>query len=215
MISAGPESREEIPENELNYAKVARGSRRGFAGGKKASWCSPAFAEGRSSHNSTCRTSGCGCHMLESEIEQVNAVNDVPGNCPFEVVLDSGAAEHVADNVDAPGYAVEPSPGSRAGAGFIAANGEKIPNRGQMCLKLSSGKGVQLSSTFQVCRTTRPLWSVGRICDSGCSVTFDSKGAAVKHLKSGRELCSFQRTQGLYVGTLQLGTPEGVFSRQG
>ena len=33
---------------------------------------------------------------------------------PFEVVLDSGAGYHVADDTDAPGYAVTESNGSRA-----------------------------------------------------------------------------------------------------
>ena len=77
-----------------------------------------------------------------------------------------------ADNVDAPGYAVEPSAGSKAGAAFIAANGARIPNRGQMTLSLKSDGGQPIHSTFQVCQTNRPLWSVGKICDAGCKVIF-------------------------------------------
>ena len=50
--------------------------------------------------------------ILESEEQQLNTIQ---GDLPFEVVLDSGAADHVADNVDAPGYSVEPSAGSKAG----------------------------------------------------------------------------------------------------
>ena len=92
--------------------------------------------------------------LLESEEGQLNAVQ---GDLPFEVVLFSGAADHVADNVDAPGYAVEPSTGSKAGAAFIAANGARIPNRGQMTLALKSEGGQPITSTFQVCQTNRPL----------------------------------------------------------
>ena len=121
----------------------------------------------------------------------------------------------MADNVDAPGYQVNPSKGSKAGAAFIAANGEKMANRGEMRLKLESDKGVSLGSVFQVCTTSRPLWSVGRICDNGNTVTFDAKGASVKHAASGKELCYFHRRNGLYVSTLDLVKPEGGFIRQG
>ena len=51
---------------------------------------------------------------------------------PFEDVLDPGAANLVADDADTPGSAVEPSSGSRAGIGFIAANGARMQNIGQM-----------------------------------------------------------------------------------
>ena len=59
---------------------------------------------------------------------------------PFEIVLDSGAADHVADPEDAPGQKVVPSPGSRKGAGFVAADGERIENQGQMELHLLTEK---------------------------------------------------------------------------
>ena len=153
-----------------------------------------------------------GIGLLQSEMEEVNAMTGPPV-FPFEVVLDSGAAEHAVDAVDAPGYEIQDSPGSKAGACFIAANGEKISNQGQVNLKLKSDEGAGLQSTFQVCKTHRPLWSVGRICDSGCTVTFDSTGARITHKSSGKQLCSFQRSQGLYVSTLQLANP--TFTRPG
>ena len=90
--------------------------------------------------------------FLESEEQQLNAIQ---GDLPFEVVFDSGAADHEIDNVDAPGYGVEPSAGSKAGAAFIAANG--VPNRGQMTLALESQGGQPINSTFQVCKTNRRL----------------------------------------------------------
>ena len=42
------------------------------------------------------------CGLLESEMEEVNALAE-NATIPFEVVLDSGAAEHVSDSVDVPG----------------------------------------------------------------------------------------------------------------
>ena len=56
------------------------------------------------------------------------------------------------------------------------------------------------------------MWSVGKICDNGCSVTFDAKGATVKS-KEGKDVCTFERRNGLYVATLGLQRPD--FARQG
>ena len=51
------------------------------------------------------------------------------------MALDSGAADHVVNSSETPGYQVSDSPGSKAGACFAAANGGRIPNRGQVELK--------------------------------------------------------------------------------
>ena len=100
---------------------------------------------------------------------------------------------------------------------FIAANGARIPNRGQMTFALRAEGGPPINSTFQVCKTNRPLWSVGKICDSGCKVIFTSKGAEVIHEANKKAVCSFQRQGGLYVGTLRLGNPNRAssFTRPG
>ena len=50
-------------------------------------------------------------YLLESSAEGINAVSD-HAVLPFEIVLDSGAAEHVLDQSDAPGYILEASAGS-------------------------------------------------------------------------------------------------------
>ena len=149
--------------------------------------------------------------FLESSEECLNAVSG-PETVPFEVVLDSGAAEHVMDGEEAPGYRLEPSEGSKRGVTFKAANGQVIANQGQMVLNLATSVGAPLQSTFQVCSVHRPLWSVGKICDNGCSVTFDAKGATVKS-KEGKSVCTFERRNGLYVTTLNLQRPD--FARQG
>ena len=152
--------------------------------------------------------------LLDAEGDELHNVQE---EIPFPVVLDSGAADHVSDNVDAPGYVVEPSPGSRAGRGFIAANGAKIPNRGQMKLALKTEDGKPIESVFQVCETSRPLWSVGKICDNGCTVVFDAAKAEVIRKSDGRSLCTFQRSGGLYVANLNLTNPKrpSSFTRQG
>ena len=101
------------------------------------------------------------------------------------------------------------------GSCFVAANGERIPNRGEVSLDMKSGS-IPIKSTFQVSRISRPLWSVGKICDSGCTVTFDAKGASIRHTAGNKELGYFHRSAGgLYEGELDLMKPEGGFIRQG
>ena len=89
-------------------------------------------------------------------------------------------------------------------------DGGTIPNLGQSQLNLtdeSIGKDIQ--SIFQVAAVTRPLMSVGKICDEGHSVTFNSIMAVV-HGADGAELCRFVRnSSGLYVARLKLRSPAG------
>ena len=66
-----------------------------------------------------------------------------------------------------------------------------------------------LQSVFQIAAVTRPLMSVGRICDQGHSITFNALMAVV-HASDGTELCKFERQNGrLYVAKLKLGNPAG------
>ncbi len=55
---------------------------------------------------------------------------------------------------------------------------------------------------FQIADVTRPLYSVGRICDAGCSVTFDKTKAVV--VKDGQTIATFDRQGGLYLADLEL-----------
>ena len=67
--------------------------------------------------------------MLECEENGLNtAVQEE--YMQIEIALDSGAGDHVVDDLDAPGYAIEESRGSRNGSHFIGAGGEKIENKG-------------------------------------------------------------------------------------
>ena len=137
-----------------------------------------------------------------SESPEVH-VMDNPEYVDFHLVLDSGAAEHVVDNVDTPGYEIQESPGSKAGSCFVAANGERIPNRGEVKLDMKAGN-VPICSTFQVSKISKPLWSVGKLCDAGYRVEFQKGLATVTHESTGKVVSTFPRQQGLYVGKLQL-----------
>ena len=91
-------------------------------------------------------------------------------------------------------------------------DGGTIPNMGESQLNLSD-QNRDLTSVFQIASVTRPLMSVGRICDQGHSITFDAVMAVV-HAADGTELCKFERQNGgLYVAKLKLRNPAG-FGRQ-
>ena len=131
----------------------------------------------------------------------------------FEVALDSGSVVHVCAPEDCPGYRCEHLPGSRRGQEFLVGDGGTIPNLGQSRLNLSDdGKDIQ--SVFQIAAVTRPLMSVGRVCDEGHSITFNNVMAIV-HSKEGEELCRFHRADGgLYVAKMKLRSPASPFGRQ-
>ena len=124
----------------------------------------------------------------------------------FEVALDSGAVVHVCSDLDTPGYVLEASPGSRVGQNFVMGDGGKTPNLGQKQLNLQDGDG-NFKSTFQIAAVTRPLMSVGRICDNDNEVTFTKTQAVVRD-SQGHDVCTFQRQpSGLYTAKLRLKAP--------
>ena len=146
----------------------------------------------------------------------VNVAEDEPEPEYFdlELALDSGAADHVADRVDVPNHEVVESEGSRSGQNFVAANGKKMPNEGKVELNMFGGD-QEIKSTFQVAAVSRPLWSVGKICDQGFTASFNSKTAVVRN-SAGKVVCRFVRKGGLYVSTLRLENPKHQgFTRQG
>ena len=134
-----------------------------------------------------------------------------------EVLLDSGACVHVLDAEDAPGYMVSESIGSRHGHNFLSATGERIPNEGQMDLRMEApvggGSTVPVVTNFQVASISKPLMSVGKVCDQGHTVVFSKDCAKVLDSKQ-RTIAQFQRSQGgLYVASMTLKAPE-PFTRQ-
>ena len=130
----------------------------------------------------------------------------------FEVALDSGSVVRVCAPGDIPGYLVQESAGSKRGQEFLMGDGGTIPNLGESHLNLSDQER-DLQSVFQIAAVTRPLMSVGRICDQGHSITFNAVMAVV-HSADGAELCKFQRQPGgLYVDKLKLRSP-AAFGRQ-
>ncbi len=129
------------------------------------------------------------------------------------VTADSGAGNHIISKLDIGTYdkRVEPSPASRAGKGFVAANDHRIPNEGQVSLRLQGEGPVDevVNSVFQVAEVNRPLMSIGRICDQGHRVMFDSDRAEVICKRTGKVVMVFKRKNGgLYTADLVLKAPK-------
>jgi len=134
----------------------------------------------------------------------------------IRVALDSGAGDHVASPADLEGFVVEESAGSKANKHFIAANGQRIANRGQVQARVVHEKlGTSFGSTFQVAEVSRPLYSVSKMCDTGATVTINAKEALVH--KGGRLLARFERQGGLYLADFAVKPrePAPVFAGQG
>jgi hypothetical protein len=129
------------------------------------------------------------------------------------ITADSGAGNHIINKLDIGGYQkhVEPSPASRAGKGFVAANDHRIPNEGQVALRFQGEDAgdEMINSVFQVAEVNRPLMSIGRICDQGHKVMFDSDRAEVICKKTNKVVMVFKRKNGgLYTADLVLRAPK-------
>jgi hypothetical protein len=121
------------------------------------------------------------------------------------LTADSGAANHVLNSADIPGYTVMESEASKAGRGFVGPDGCRIPSEGEAELNLMGPQGG-FRSTFQVAKVTRPLMSIARICDRGHKVIFEKSHATVVDLR-GREVCQFARKGNLYMVDVTLKAP--------
>ena len=154
-----------------------------------------------------------------SETVEVLVAGDAWKDIEFEVALDSGCTDNVCHQGDVPGYLIEASAGSRCGQGFLVGNGERVPNTGQAHLSLQTDGEVKnaIKTTLQIAKVSRPLMSVGRLCDVGLKVVFDESRARVLD-KDGYEACAFERQPGgLYIARFRLKKPPPAepFGRQG
>jgi len=117
----------------------------------------------------------------------------------------------VASEDDVPGAEIVPSPASRAGRHFQGANGKTIENKGQSTVRMrAKDTDVRINSIFQIAQGSRPLYSVSKICDTGCEVHFTKDEGRVT--RNGKLIAAFPRRGGLYIGTLIVkpGDPKSV-----
>ena len=114
------------------------------------------------------------------------------------VIPDSGAIQSVAPKDMAVGYPVQPSAGSMRGQQYVSASGDEIPNEGEQYLPVLSAEGHQTTQRWQMAEATRPLQSVGELCDQGHRVIFGRGGGIVVDVQTGATT-AFGRENGTYV----------------
>ena len=127
------------------------------------------------------------------------------------LTLDHGCCDHICDIADAPGYAavLSPSPGSHRGQRFIVGSGERVPNKGQVRLRMKSkdDDGFLMSSIFQNAEITGPLMSVSRISDQNMICIFEKDHARIND-QSRKIVGRCEQDGGLYTCTTKQRRPE-------
>ena len=115
---------------------------------------------------------------------------------------------------------VVPSPMSREGRNYRAANGSRIPDLGQLMVHFADGSGRACGMPFQVAEVERPLISVSRLARVGRRVTFEGDTGAIEHKATGRVM-PLRREGGVYVLELRVpgrnssSNPAATFRRPG
>ena len=99
------------------------------------------------------------------------------------ITVDSGAHSNVMPKrMIRDQSKIRPSPGSKRGAHFVAANNGRIANEGEIDFVFKTAEGHERSFVFQVAETNKPLGAASYFVDDGFRVVFD------KDMKTGVDL---------------------------
>ncbi len=113
-----------------------------------------------------------------------------------EAAVDSGAVHSVAPPGLFPG-ATQPSPWSRAGRGYRAANGTSIKNLGQIEVPFATAEGFRCRLPFQVAEVEQALLSVSHLTSAGNIVQFGDTDGNIVNRTTGRSI-ALERRGGIY-----------------
>ena len=130
------------------------------------------------------------------------------GYTRLEVTVDSGAAASVIPEKLLPGHAIRPSEGSKAGVHYLAADGGRIPNLGEVGVAFLTKEQHRCRMAFQVANVKRPLLAVSTLTRTGNDVAFTAGGGTITNRKTGRNI-SFSRKGGVYVLEVMVAPPPG------
>jgi len=151
----------------------------------------------------------------DAEVLLCAVTGEVRGGKVVEAVVDSGAVHSVTPPSVFPGP-VTPSPWSRAGRGYRAANGTGIKNLGQVKVPFGTAEGHKCLIPFQVAEVEQPLLSVAHLAAAGNRVELGHTDGRVVNLHTGREI-ALERRGGVYI--LKMFIPDAAvqlpFRRQG
>ena len=116
----------------------------------------------------------------------------------MELIVDSGAAASAIPQDLLSDHPVTPGEASKRGVNYLAANGDRAPNLGEMKLQVVTKEQFVSNMTFQVANVNKPILSVGEITKSGNKVEFDTAGGTITHLKSRKKIY-FKKRGGIYI----------------
>jgi hypothetical protein len=141
--------------------------------------------------------------------------SDGRGGRVVEAIVDSGAVHSVTPPGLFPGPTV-PSPWSRAGRGYRAANGTGIRNLGQVTVKFATATGDRCSIPFQVAEVEQPLLSVAHLAAAGNRVELGNINGRVVNTTTGRAI-ALEKRGGVYIMKMHIaeGAAPAPFRRQG
>ena len=123
-----------------------------------------------------------------------------------EAAVDSAAVDSVAPVKALPHIATEPSPRSKSGRHYIAANDAEIKNHGQRKVHFTTDNGLDKNIMFQTADVGRWLVSVDRLNDSGCKVILEKEQPRIV-TKAG-EVIKLIKKGGVYILRMWVRLPE-------
>jgi hypothetical protein len=141
------------------------------------------------------------------------SVGETRGGRVVEAVVDSGAVHSVAPPMRFPGP-MSPSPWSRAGRGYRAANGTGIKNLGQVQVAFGTTEGHKCRIPFQVAEVEQPLLSVAHLTAAGNKVELGASDGRIINIKTGRTI-ALEKRGGVYLLKMFVADAPLPFGRQG
>ena len=131
------------------------------------------------------------------------------------IAVDSGACDNVIGPDELPAYEayMEETAASINGVGFVAANGEDIPNYGELKVPMITREGTGRGMVFQVAGVKKPLASVDKMYEAGHVVVFNGPESFIYNKHTG-ETNALRREDGNYVLDAWV-PPPSVAKKQG
>ena len=129
--------------------------------------------------------------------------------------MDSGAAATVVPERLLPDHLVRQGPAARRGAHYLAADGGRIPNFGELGIQFMTREQHRGSLTFQVAEVSKPILSVSDVVAKGNDVSSHATGGLITN-RSSKKSIAFKKVGGVYILTFWLlprrlgGSPQEV-----
>ena len=115
----------------------------------------------------------------------------------IKVLVDSGAAENVIPPGLLPDAEIKEGEATRNNVRYTTADGNELPNLGELTIPFRTKEGHHCGVVFQVCDVSRPLLSVTALTAKGNKVAFHDSGGTIIS-KDGKKM-SFKKESGVYI----------------